>query len=274
MYRTAVGGHFMQPRHGGAAQLVVLSPEAERGRCIDLGDADLVVGRGNGCDIRFDDPFVSRTHARLQRRGQTVYVHDLGSSGGTFVNGIAAGSPRALRHGDIVTFADVELRFTMHDNDAAETGIMPARSSPAASPDPSVRFDVGYQRDGVFHNVGRDQYIMQQRESFLRHVAATRTKARWLVWTGFLVLVLGFGLFAAGILRFLKDGSEAFQNQDFSGPSSTPFGDDIGGIPSGLLGWALGAVGTLMVIVGIVLHVVAAARAKRVDREFPMPFTR
>jgi hypothetical protein len=29
-----------------------------------------------------------------------------------------------------------------------------------------------------------------------------------------------------------------------------------------------------MVIVGIVLHVVAAARAKRVDRAFPMPFTR
>jgi len=30
---------------------------------------------------------VSRTHAALQRRGDSVYVQDLGSSGGTFVNG-------------------------------------------------------------------------------------------------------------------------------------------------------------------------------------------
>ena len=264
----------MQPRNDNAAQLVVLSPEGERGRCIDLGDADLIVGRGDGCDIRFEGPFVSRKHARLQRRGQTVYVHDLGSSGGTFVNGVAAGSPRALRHGDIVTFADLEVRFTTHHNGAAETGVMSARGGPAAPPAPSVNFDVGYQRDGVFHNVGRDQYIMQQRDSFLRHVAATRTKARWLVWTGFLVFVLGFGLFAAGILRFMADGSDAFQNRDFTGPSSTPFGDDIGGVPSGLLGWALAAAGSLMIIVGIVLHVVAASRAKRVDREFPMPFPR
>jgi pSer/pThr/pTyr-binding forkhead associated (FHA) protein len=40
-----------------------------------------------------------------------VYVEDLDSSTGTFVNGQAVTAARELRTGDIVTFADVSMRF-------------------------------------------------------------------------------------------------------------------------------------------------------------------
>ena len=133
-------------------------------------------------------------------------------------------------------------------------------------------YDINRQQASMINNVGRDQYnaYVQRRESFLRDVASTRTKARWLVWIGLLVTVVGFGMFAAGVLQFLSDGARAVSSGD-SSPPTDPFGSEIAGIPSGLLGWAIGAVGMLMLIIGIVLHVVATSRRKRVDREMPLP---
>ncbi|HEY2307240.1 MAG TPA: FHA domain-containing protein, partial [Streptosporangiaceae bacterium] len=66
--------------HPGAAvpRLVVLAPEAIRGRQIELTADYLTVGREPNCDVRLDDPHVSRTHAALERRDGTVYVQDLG----------------------------------------------------------------------------------------------------------------------------------------------------------------------------------------------------
>lgn len=261
----------MHPMIGSFPQLVVLAPDNERGRRIELTRDHLLVGRDDGCDVRFDDPYVSRTHARLQRHGQAVYVQDLGSSAGTLVNGVAASGPRELRHGDIVRFADVELRFTAAEERAAETRMSPLATEGSVSP---VNYDIGYQRDGVFHNVGRDQYqyIMEQRESFLRHVAATKTKARWLVWLGFALTAVGFAMFASGVLGFISSVSDAVQSGTEPSATVSPFGGDVGGFPSGLIGWVLGAIGSFMIILGIVLHVVAASRRKRVDREYPVPF--
>ena len=266
----------MHPTIGGVPQLVVLAPENERGRRIELSQDHLLVGRGDACDVRFDDPFVSRTHARLERHGQAVYVQDLGSSAGTFVNGVAATGPHELRHGDLVRLADVELRFAAAEERAAQTRMAPGGTSApggTAAPMSPVNYDIGYQRDGVFHNVGRDQYqyVMQQRESFLRHVAATKTKARWLIWLGFAFTAVGFAMFASGVLGFLSSITDAVQNGT-EPQTVSPFGGDIGGFPSGLVGAVLASIGSFMIILGIVLHVVAASRRKRVDREYPVPF--
>jgi len=47
------------------------------------------------------------------------------------------------------------------------------------------------------------------------------------------------------------------------------FGPSIGGVPSGLIGWAMAALGMLLIVAGTVLHVVATSRRKRADRELP-----
>ena len=98
---------MMRLDSGGTPHLVVLAPDSDRGRRIPLDRDYLLVGREQTCDVRFDDPHVSRTHAALQRRGNRVYVEDLGSSGGTFVNGAATTAARELRAGDVLTFASV-----------------------------------------------------------------------------------------------------------------------------------------------------------------------
>jgi len=68
------------------------------------------VGRGDGVDVRLDEPSVSRLHAELVRRGPHVYVTDLGlSSNGTRVNGRPIGR-RVLSDGDVLSFGAARLR--------------------------------------------------------------------------------------------------------------------------------------------------------------------
>ncbi|HTT51005.1 MAG TPA: hypothetical protein VMH35_06385, partial [Streptosporangiaceae bacterium] len=80
-----------------------------------------------------------------------------------------------------------------------------------------------------------------------REAAATRTKARRLAGTGLLMLVVGFGVFAAAA--------------DLS-PTASLAGREVGGIPVGLAGGALAALGATLLIVGIVLRALAASRRK------------
>jgi len=256
---------------GGMPHLVVLTPDSDRGRRIPLDKDYLVVGREPSCDVRFGDMRVSRTHAALQRRGNSVYVEDLGSSGGTFVNGAATTAFRQLHAGDVLTFASVTARLESDDAVTDETSTMPARPAEAA-----VVHHIDDQRAAVINNaehleyVSHVQYVNQQRENFLREVAATKTKARWLAWTGFLMFVVGFGIFAAADLSFIKKISDSFQNGGQPPSATSPFGREIEGIPFGLAGWALGALGIILLVVGIVLHVVAASRRKQAYRDFPV----
>ena len=63
----------------------------------------VVVGRGLSSDIPLYDPTISRRHAELTARGESVQIKDLGSSNGTFVNGTKVTSGR-IQPDDAVTF--------------------------------------------------------------------------------------------------------------------------------------------------------------------------
>lgn len=259
----------MRLEPGEGPHLVVLAPEPDRGRRIQLNRDYLVVGRGPACDVRFDDTSVSRAHAALQRRGNAIYIEDLGSTAGTLVNGAAATAGRALHAGDILTFASVTARLEPGDTAGEETITMPARPAGPAGPG-NVRH-IGEQHGGVINNAEQIQYINQQRENFLREVAATKTRARWLAWTGFVLFVVGFGTFAAADLSFIKGISDAIRHGSQPDPGTSPFGREIWGIPFGLVGWAVAALGMILLAVGILLHVVATSRRRRAYREFPVP---
>jgi hypothetical protein len=89
-------------RHG--ARLRIIEPAEREGEMYSLGE-EITVGRGGGCGIVLpDDHFVSTVHARLFRRGDDVFVEDLGSRNGTFVNGDTVAAPTRLRRGDRVQF--------------------------------------------------------------------------------------------------------------------------------------------------------------------------
>ncbi len=66
--------------------LKVVQPADHAGRTYDLDD-ELTVGRSPGCGVAMpDDIYTSTLHARLFRHNDQVWVEDLGSTNGTFVN--------------------------------------------------------------------------------------------------------------------------------------------------------------------------------------------
>jgi pSer/pThr/pTyr-binding forkhead associated (FHA) protein len=59
----------------------------ELGRTLVLDKAELVVGRTAGADVRIDDDVISRRQCRFAFRDGHVYVEDLDSTCGTYVDG-------------------------------------------------------------------------------------------------------------------------------------------------------------------------------------------
>ncbi len=72
------------PRAPSLAWVIVKSgPSA--GQRFDLA-AETQIGRGHDCQIRLDDEYVSRTHARIKFESGQFFIYDVGSSAGTYVN--------------------------------------------------------------------------------------------------------------------------------------------------------------------------------------------
>ena len=80
-----------------------------------------LVGREGAADIQVDEPLVSRNHARLEKRGDTWVVLDLGSTNYTRVTGNRIGEAR-LQHGDEVKFGRARCVFLTAEGPEAETG--------------------------------------------------------------------------------------------------------------------------------------------------------
>ena len=87
-----------------------LTPRAAHGRSASLTQAVTTVGRDPGAGLVLNDESVSRMHARLDREGQALFVTDLKSSNGTFVNDEPV-LRAPLQPGDDVRFGDVAYRL-------------------------------------------------------------------------------------------------------------------------------------------------------------------
>jgi len=80
-------------------RLKVIEPAETKGEIYELAD-ELTVGRAGGCQITLDDTYVSQLHARVFRRENQLYVEDLGSTNGTYLNRRKVTAPVSIRKGD------------------------------------------------------------------------------------------------------------------------------------------------------------------------------
>lgn len=108
------GLHELKIQHTSEECLVVIyapSPK-DLGRRYVLGLPSIAIGRGRDNDIVLTSDTVSRRHARLERRADGLYLIDLGSTNGTYVNE----EPhrvveRRLRRGDQLSIGDTIFKF-------------------------------------------------------------------------------------------------------------------------------------------------------------------
>jgi putative peptide zinc metalloprotease protein len=103
-------------------------------------DRPLTIGRAPSCEIRLEDPSVSRTHAQIVVDGRGVTLHDAGSSYGTFVGGRQVAGTVELEPGMGIELGDCLLEVAERTDRAAagQTMSVPAGISLIVE-QPSVR---------------------------------------------------------------------------------------------------------------------------------------
>ena len=91
---------------------VLKSPSVDEGRELLLNSAPLTIGRSAQNDLGLGgDEFASARHARFEPRRDGVWVEDIGSTNGTYVNGARLESARKLKPGDVVRIGETDFRF-------------------------------------------------------------------------------------------------------------------------------------------------------------------
>ena len=91
--------------------VVQRSPSLEPGTEIPLGSTPVTVGRADENDLVLGgDEFSSARHARVEARGDGVWVQDLDSTNGTFVNGARVVGAERMSPGDILRVGETDLR--------------------------------------------------------------------------------------------------------------------------------------------------------------------
>lgn len=108
----AAAAGLAPPARGGKL-VVVSSSVLKTGREYEAGPVPLTIGRAPDNTIPLaSDEFASAHHARVEARRDGVWIIDLDSTNGTFVNEGRLNGRRKLRDGDVVKVGDTELRFT------------------------------------------------------------------------------------------------------------------------------------------------------------------
>jgi pSer/pThr/pTyr-binding forkhead associated (FHA) protein len=94
--------------------VVMSSPAIEPGTERELDSSPVTLGRASDNDFVLDtDEFASVHHAKIEPRRDGIWLVDLDSTNGTFVNGIKLTRPQKLTPGDVIRVGETDLRFEL-----------------------------------------------------------------------------------------------------------------------------------------------------------------
>ncbi|HEY4220555.1 MAG TPA: FHA domain-containing protein, partial [Myxococcota bacterium] len=91
---------------------------------IPLKGPSMTIGRDPQCDLHLDNRALSRRHAQIEKRGAAIWVRDLNSQNGTYVNGNRIAEPLALNGGDIVEVGRYHVRIEGVENAREDTPVL------------------------------------------------------------------------------------------------------------------------------------------------------
>jgi len=76
---------------------------------------DNLIGRSKKCDIVIPNPTISSSHARIYKKGKKVWISDLGSRNGTFVNRKKINEDNELRSGDEIQMGNLFFSVSLNE---------------------------------------------------------------------------------------------------------------------------------------------------------------
>ncbi|MFC1820532.1 FHA domain-containing protein [Thermodesulfobacteriota bacterium] len=91
------------------AYLKVIDSE-ERGKHIELGETEVIIGRSPECGLQISVKNVSRKHARILYRNEEYRIEDLGSTNGIYINGIKV-AKCVLKNRDLIEIGEMKMIF-------------------------------------------------------------------------------------------------------------------------------------------------------------------
>ncbi len=98
---------------GRPAATLIIRQGPQAGMSFPLAGNQIIIGREEGLDITLQDPESSRRHARIIWQAGQYIIDDMGSTNGTFVNGVQITAPQILNPGDSIGVGQTALVFQM-----------------------------------------------------------------------------------------------------------------------------------------------------------------
>jgi len=113
---------------------LVVRQGAQAGMSFSITGNQVVLGREEGLDIILQDPESSRRHSRISWQGGQYVIEDLGSTNGTFVNGVQITTPQMLNPGDSIGIGQTALVFQMQGGQVPFQSPPPRQAQAYAAP--------------------------------------------------------------------------------------------------------------------------------------------
>jgi hypothetical protein len=113
--RAALQESWPSLAHEMAAGWLVVTDGPDVGRHHMLVQGANLIGRGSSCDVRLEDPTVSRQHARLVVDGERFLLFDLHSTSATYVDGVKVepSLSSTIRDRSVITMGNTDLTFKL-----------------------------------------------------------------------------------------------------------------------------------------------------------------
>ncbi|MCH7727805.1 MAG: EAL domain-containing protein [Planctomycetes bacterium] len=105
----------------GVWNLTIVGDSDGKAQDYSISSLRAIVGRDPSASMRLSSPCVSKLHATISVREGELFVDDLNSTNGTFVNGDRVTVKTALRVGDLLQFGDVAFRIDLEVTEFAPT---------------------------------------------------------------------------------------------------------------------------------------------------------
>lgn len=99
-----------RPRPGKPPEKLSVVPEGGKPKVYDITD-ELIIGRDEKCHVVIEDAYSSQVHARIFRRGDDLFLEDMGSTNGTYLNRRKVTGAIPVARGDRGRIGKTELEF-------------------------------------------------------------------------------------------------------------------------------------------------------------------